>query len=117
MTANELPRASRDLLLGWLLLLIDRGVSHGYDLSRALAEEGIGVDTAALYRTLRQLEADKLLRSRWQAPTMGPRRRAYVLTVKGRRRLNALALSIANARDAHEAFLRRARPVAHREAA
>jgi DNA-binding PadR family transcriptional regulator len=96
---------SRDLLIGWLLMLIDSGVSYGYELRRELHARGVSHDPTAIYRALRQLEADGLLRSRWKKPTAGPRRRVYEVTAAGRRQLQATTLAIAEARDSHDRFL------------
>jgi PadR family transcriptional regulator, regulatory protein PadR len=100
--------ADRDLLIGWLLVLVDSGVSYGYDLRRELHARGVAHDSAVMYRALRQLEADGLLRSRWKEPTAGPRRRVYEITAAGRRQMHAVTLAIADARDAHDRFLKAA---------
>jgi DNA-binding PadR family transcriptional regulator len=98
----------RQLLIGWLLVLVDSGVSYGYELRRELHARGVAHDAPMMYRALRQLEADGMLRSRWRAPTAGPRRRVYEITAAGRRQLHAVTLAIADARDAHDRFLRAA---------
>ena len=96
----------RELLSAWLLLLLDDRASYGYDLRHALESHHVRSDPAALYRVLRQLDDEGLLRSRWVDSTAGPRRRQYRATAKGRRTLGELAGLITAIRDRHRAFLR-----------
>jgi DNA-binding PadR family transcriptional regulator len=98
-------RPHRELLVGWLLLQLDAGATYGYDLRRAFDAQRLSPDPGAMYRMLRQLEADKWVQSRWMNPAAGPRRRFYRLTGRGRRNLDEIARLIAAIRDAHEAYL------------
>lgn len=98
------PRADRDLLIAWLLFLLDGEASYGYDLRRHLAEHDLKADPGQVYRLLRRLDADGLLRSRWSDPILGPRRRVYRLTADGRRALDKIAGSITRACDVLDAF-------------
>lgn len=104
----------RELLAGWLLLLLDAEPSYGYGLRRALDEHDVSADSGAMYRVLRRLEREGWVGSGWTQSAAGPRRRIYRLTDDGRRRLAELAASIAAARDGHAGFLhayeRRSRP-------
>lgn len=68
-----------------MLLLVSEERGHGYDLAARLGELGFeGLDPGGLYRTLRTLEADGLLRSWWDGSDRGPARRMYELTGAGR---------------------------------
>jgi PadR family transcriptional regulator PadR len=61
--------------------------AHGYDLRRAVEEmtEGIVVvDPGGIYRLLRRLELEGLVRSAWAEGEFGPQRRQYGLTEGGR---------------------------------
>lgn len=98
-------RPHRELLIGWLLLHLDAGATYGYDLRRAFDAQRLSPDPGAMYRVLRQLEADKWVQSRWMSPAAGPRRRFYRLTGRGRRNLDEIARLIAAMRDAHDAYL------------
>lgn len=98
-------RPERDLLIGWLLLLLETGVTYGYDLRRHLATEHVVADPARMYRALRQLEADGRLQSRWSQPIDGPKRRLYRASVEGRAELHEIAATIAQTRDLHAAFI------------
>ena len=56
----------RTYLHGCLLLLIAEAPAHGYELVDRLAELGLAtVDSAAVYRALRALDAEGLLESWW----------------------------------------------------
>jgi poly-beta-hydroxybutyrate-responsive repressor len=67
-----------------LLLLLRERSDHGYDLVVRLAPLGLGEgEAASVYRALRELEREQLVRSRWQPSTAGPLRRTYELTTAG----------------------------------
>ena len=100
------PHPDRELLTARLLMLIDADASYGYDLNRRLAEQGVKADTGTLYRLLRRLDADGRLRSTMSDSELGPRRRLYHLTVKGRRSLHEIAALIGRTCDVHDAFLK-----------
>ena len=104
-SAQRRLRPHRELLIGWLLLHLDAGATYGYDLRRAFDAQRLSPDPGAMYRMLRQLEADKWVQSRWVSPVAGPRRRFYRLTGRGRRNLDEIARLIAAIRDAHNAYL------------
>jgi poly-beta-hydroxybutyrate-responsive repressor len=89
-----------------LLLLRDRP-AHGYELVESLSElmPVRRVDMGNLYRTLRALEAEGLVRSDWDAEAPGPAKRRYELTDRGRRLLDEWAGALRQARDRIDAFL------------
>ena len=69
-----------------LLILREKGHTHGYDLSASLetyAFTDAEVERAALYRTLRRLERYAYVKSGWKLAENGPARRVYSLTSKG----------------------------------
>lgn len=100
-----MPQPSRELLTAWLLLLLDRQASHGYELRRQLEAHGVPAESGAMYRALRKLDEEGFTASRWAQSAAGPRRRHYELTAKGRRELAQLAEAITVKRDVHSAFL------------
>lgn len=51
-------RPEKNLLTGWLMLLLDAGACHGYGLQAKMEACRLSPDPAALYRTLRKLEED-----------------------------------------------------------
>ena len=96
---------SRELLRGWLLLLLARQASHGYELRHQLEAHGVTTEPGTMYRTLRKLECDGCAASSWAKSVAGPRRRLYELTAKGRSDLDDLVTTITVTRDVHAAFL------------
>ena len=73
-----------------LLLLLRIRARHGYDLSQALADFGMGaIDTSVVYRSLRSMEMDGLIVSQWEQGGSGPARRVYQVTPLGRARLGS----------------------------
>lgn len=70
-----------------LLAALQRESAHGYDLRAAIGEMTGGeivVDAGGLYRTLRRLEDDGFVTSRWVEGDAGPQRRDYSITAEGR---------------------------------
>lgn len=69
-----------------LFLLKQKGRSYGYQLASELAGHAFTdaeIETAALYRALRQLERNGCVRSAWDVAGNGPARRVYALTRQG----------------------------------
>lgn len=68
-----------------LAALLSAG-GYGYDMRRTILEMSDGkvdVDTGGLYRSLRRLEDEGAVASRWVEDCSGPRRREYELTETG----------------------------------
>ena len=97
----------RGLVQPRLLLQLARKPAHGYELMEALDEgaEGQAPDPGTLYRTLRGLEEDGLVRSTWDTEGAGPARRVYELTEQGIEFLHAWAVSIRGTRAQLDRFL------------
>lgn len=72
-----------------LFLVARKGQAYGYDLAADLPRyaPAAGPDRTALYRCLRQLEANGHLESKWELPDAGPARRVYRVTDSGRAHL------------------------------
>ncbi len=73
-----------------LFLLQQKGQSYGYDLAGDLNSHSLTdaeIERAALYRTLRQLEANGHVVSEWDTSQPGPARRLYRLTDSGSQHL------------------------------
>jgi len=86
----ELMRGSLDLMV---LSVLTGGRKYGYLLQQEIkgASRGIvDLQAGTLYPLLHRLEADKLIRSRWDEST-GRRRKWYELTDAGRKRLSQQA--------------------------
>jgi len=66
---------------------------HGYDLVSRLRElHVVDGDAGAVYRSLRGLERNGLVRSSWQTSDAGPARRTYQVTSAGIADLNRQAV-------------------------
>ena len=73
-----------------LLILSRLGTAHGYQIAREagpLSVTHAGLDSAAIYRSLRRLELAGCLTSSWDTDSGGPARRVYALTPLGRQHL------------------------------
>jgi PadR family transcriptional regulator, regulatory protein PadR len=85
----------RNYLRPCLLLLIAEEPSYGYDLLVRLGDLGLRhVDPGMLYRSLRAMEQEGLVRSSWQGSEIGPPRRTYQLSDEGQDWLHAWAGSL-----------------------
>ena len=91
-----------------LLLLLRERPLHGYELLERIPELGEGrVDIGNLYRLLRRLEDEGLVRSEWSAELPGPAKRTYELTAEGRDLLDRWAEALREAQQTIGKFLRR----------
>ena len=92
-----------------LLLLLEEGPAHGYELLDRLPEllSNERIDMGNLYRVLRSLEEDGIVRSDWDADAPGPAKRIYELTDDGRALLHTWAEALRGAAETIEAFLAR----------
>lgn len=98
----------RDFLRDCLLLLLREREAHGYDLLVRLDAFGFdGSDPGSAYKTLRKLEADGLVASRWEASQSGPRKRVYGLTEAGLEALDVRASELAEGERRIDTFLSR----------
>jgi len=88
-------------------LLLLQKPSHGYELMERLSqgEEMPGADPGLLYRTLRQMEDDGLVRSTWDTEGKGPARRQYEVTPEGVEYLHTWAVNIRHTRERLDRFL------------
>jgi PadR family transcriptional regulator, regulatory protein PadR len=99
------PRV-RSFLQPQLLMSLLKKPAHGYELMERLAGAGDpAVDPGLLYRTLRQLEEEGLVRSAWNTDGVGPARRLYEATSEGEDYLRAWTVNIRQIRDQMDQFL------------
>ena len=90
------------------LLLISEAPSHGYQLLARMSAVGpTGFDLGALYRVLRAMEDDGLVASSWEESAVGPDRRVYRITGKGRQVLDAEAEVLSEVHQHMATFIRR----------
>ena len=91
-----------------LLLLLREHAAHGYELLERLRSLGFERDDpGGLYRALRALESEGLVRSAWEPSETGPARRIYELTRAGMEDLHVTAQALQGTRDVLDAFLSR----------
>jgi len=79
-------RQKRFLIPSILLLLLEKP-SHGYELMDKYAEFGFtdtGSDAGAIYRTLKSLESDGFVESKWDTGNAGAAKKVYCITEKGK---------------------------------
>lgn len=89
---------SRSLLRPAVLLLLNDQEGHGYELMGRLGELGAEVPptTGALYRSLRVMADEGLVRSYWSTSERGPARRVYAITALGQEHLDQLIPGLSN---------------------
>ena len=107
-TEPAAPSLPRNFMRPCLLLLLREQPAHGYDLMERLRPLGFtGSDPGGLYRTLRALEDEGLVRSSWEPSTSGPDRRIYELTRAGGEELHRQVKGLAAVAERLELFLSR----------
>ncbi len=115
--AHETPTAAvecrcdggqpKNFLRPCLLLLLKESPAHGYDLLEKLTIFGFAKDPGGLYRTLRALEHEGLVRSWWHSARNGRDRRTYELTADGEDWLHSWAATLEDSRRTLELYLSR----------
>lgn len=91
-----------------LLLLLAETPAHGYELMERLRPLGFQVnDPATVYKSLRQMEDEGILASRWDTSRRGPARRIYMVTPDGLDLLGAWAAELQQNRAILDCFLSR----------
>jgi PadR family transcriptional regulator PadR len=102
------PALPRNFLRPCILLLLREQPAHGYDLMERLRPLGfVRDDPGRLYRALRALERDGMVRSAWEGSETGPDRRVYEVTRAGMQELHGLTQGIAESAKTLEIFLSR----------
>lgn len=97
----------KNFLQACLLLFLHEHPGHGYALIERLEDIGAGSDRAVVYRTLRVLEREGLVKSTWEESDAGPARRTYALTASGERMLAAWAATFGRSARMLDAYLER----------
>jgi PadR family transcriptional regulator, regulatory protein PadR len=108
MPSEPAPALPKNFLRPCLLLLLREESAHGYDLLERVQSLGVdGSDPGGLYRALRALEREKLVRSVWEPSETGPDRRIYEITRAGMEELHRSAKAIAAGQERVGGFLSR----------
>ena len=95
---KHVQRIMRSIRMGFytliILRLLDRyGPLYGYKilaLIKRLSGQVLNPSESTIYETLKSLEKDKLVRSYWAESELGPPRKYYEITGKGRETLKIL---------------------------
>ncbi len=67
------------------LVALNEEPNHGYALHDQIEKKGFnGITSGGMYRVLRTLDDDGLIKSTWDTPEKGPARRIYDVTPAGR---------------------------------
>lgn len=91
-----------------ILLLLHQKPSYGYELIENLKRGGFletKPDAGAVYRILRKLEKEEFVRSNWITKRIGPAKKIYTITAKGKVLLDKWAKSIFQKRASLNKFL------------
>ncbi|MEN3185813.1 MAG: PadR family transcriptional regulator [Atribacterota bacterium] len=93
-----------------LLLLLAHEPSHGYELLEEIRKtwfQNEMCDGGLVYRSLRRMEEEGLVRSEWTMGSSGPAKRVYYITEKGHAALRSWVVHIQSQLKRFEAFLRK----------
>src|SRR5205823_14994012 len=92
-SANE--AWSKNWLVPILLLMLRQWSSYGYELMEKMSTFGlVAMNAGTFYRTLRQMEKDGMVSSRWDTSEGEPARRVYSITEAGENYLKFWASSL-----------------------
>ncbi|HJV46467.1 MAG TPA: poly-beta-hydroxybutyrate-responsive repressor [Bacillota bacterium] len=82
----------KNMMVPVLLLILNGWNAHGYELIQQLMRFGFqSIDQGNVYRTLRQLEKDNMVKSVWDTTSGGPAKRVYSITDAGKEYLESWA--------------------------
>lgn len=98
-----------------LLLLLHKKPSHGYDLIDKLVEFGFeedAPDPGTVYRNLRRMEEEGLVKSTWITEGPGPAKRLYEVTPQATELLGTWVVEVEKSIERLENFLQRLRTFA-----
>jgi PadR family transcriptional regulator PadR len=97
----------RNWLVPVILLALREWNSYGYELMERAAAFGFeAMNPGTLYRTLRQMEKDGVVKSKWETSKGGPARRMYSITEAGEAYLDFCAESLEQYRKTIDTFFR-----------
>jgi len=90
-----------------ILLNLAKQPTHGYELMEMLGQMGdlASADPGNLYRILRSLEDEGVVRSNWDTTGVGPARRVYELTKEGLEYLDTWVINLRDTRQKLDNFL------------
>src|ERR687885_1272433 len=90
-----------------ILLTLREWNSYGYELMKRTASFGFeAMNPGTMYRTLREMEENGVVKSKWETTKGGPARRMYSITDAGEAYLQFWAKSLEQYRRNMDAFFR-----------
>jgi PadR family transcriptional regulator, regulatory protein PadR len=102
---REVEVRPRNWLVPVILLTLREWNSYGYELMERTAAFGFeAMNPGTLYRTLRQMEKDGVVESKWETSKGGPARRMYTITDAGVAYLDFWAEALEQYRRNMDAF-------------
>jgi PadR family transcriptional regulator, regulatory protein PadR len=102
---REVEVRPRNWLVPVILLTLREWNSYGYELMERTAAFGFeAMNPGTLYRTLRQMEKDGVVKSKWETSKGGPARRMYTITDAGEAYLDFWAEALEQYRRNMDAF-------------
>lgn len=97
----------RNWLVPVILLSLREWNSYGYELMEQAAKFGFEtMNPGTLYRTLRQMEKEGIVKSTWETSEGGPARRMYSITDAGEAYLDFWAKSLEQYQKTMDTFFR-----------
>jgi PadR family transcriptional regulator PadR len=104
---REVEVRPRNWLVPVILLSLREWNSYGYELMERTAAFGFeAMNPGTLYRTLRQMEKEGVVESRWETSKGGPARRVYSITDAGEAYLDFWAEALEQYRRNVDTFFR-----------
>ncbi len=97
----------RNWLVPVTLLSLQQWNSYGYELMERAAAFGFEtVNPGTMYRTLRDMEKNGTVKSKWETSGAGPARRMYSITDAGKTYLDLWVSSLEHYQQMMDAFFR-----------
>ena len=90
---NSKAQMRKGLLEFCILLVLDRGEAYPSDIIGSLKTSGLDMPEGTLYPLLTRLKNEEMLQYRWEESSMGPPRKYFSITAKGREFLAVLNAS------------------------
>lgn len=98
---------SKNWLTPVILLMLREWSSYGYELMEKMTRFGLStMNPGTVYRTLRQMEKNGIVSSKWDTSQDGPARRVYSITEAGENYLKFWAESLEQYQQMMNAFFR-----------
>jgi len=91
-----------------LLLLLKQKSAHGYELIHLANKHSLTdsvIDPAVVYRTLREMEKEGYVSSKWEIAGGGPAKRLYTITEEGNKLLSDWMLLLENQKKSMEKLI------------